>query len=820
MADSEASSSTGKYRELQASDRYEPDEVIKRITKQGREKRRDSEQLEHEALIRQLIMQTRKAFENSHDETASALLLATHWKLRESPGLLPVLAPGDDRLDAKTKLEFQEHCRIRDDGDRVPNPSREFAVQAKVAEALEMLSSVTDPSRYAPVRFEPINEPGATTTVDEPTPLGRIRIKHSSTVDLEQRVVEISHQSCDHVGAIALPRQGKDSTLVSWGMNLHKEHGYKYFSIMDDGRMETPMIAIPNDEPVIQKNLERLGQDPEAMPADVYVPAMGGVPDYLPGNFELFTIGIDSLTPHLILRLAGVSKSDETVESRIKQALDETLEGSGSVSELVSRLEVYSREMEATIEWTEIEERTPGNPKTETYHATYQMDAESALETAAQRIAQLAAEGLITSPKAATNIDMHELIRENDRAAVLCCNFLDAGLTPLKYVIMDLWLRLIYQARDQNPRLPRVCLEIRELKNIAPSKMGDVRYKSDIRTLRQTIFFLTTQGGSRRILLLGSTQKWNDVYKAVRSNFANKLLLCLGDDEIDTLDKTHHFSYEQQDQLSSFSPGQGMILSNGGADWPVEFRGAPCGIGNGDRHWRDRYGVTWGARVHEDPEKNWYDRSEGRPAWWVHAVTLTTYDVDEPGDKPDIGEWHLFPDDLEDVDCEAAREHNGDPERFRTDALAAEQRAWVDAALEERRDHELPNNLMLEPSGLQNRQRSVTLDADDLASNIRDIVEEYGIPDALHGWLETQADTRENLISIVKHLDQNGPFNTVADVAEGVDVASSTLRNYWSDQTKLKPCRKKKGKQYELTPVGKKAAALDWDEIEEKLEAL
>ncbi|WP_440767515.1 hypothetical protein [Natronorubrum sp. DTA7] len=814
--DDQTQTQLARYDEIQARDSTNIETALGNLQRKGLEKSKRRSQAEHEALIRNLITEARRSLAGDGDYHADDLLLALHWLIKRDPDLSEVLSPVYEDLDDQTKTRFHSHDRARSNGRSPPSAEQELQALTKIAKQLGYLNSIVDTSRYAPVRFAPIDEPGARTTVDEPTPVGRLRIAKDSAVDLEDRVVEIPHQSCDHIGAIALPRRGKDSTLVSLGKNLQSEHGYSYISIMDDGRMETPMIGIPNDEKVIQDNLERMGQDPDAMATDVFVPSMGEVPDLLPSNFELFTIGIDTLTPHLILRLAGVTKSDETVEARIKKALDVTLENSGSVSELVSRLQVYAREMEATIEWTEIEEKQSGGHSTETYRAHYQMDAESALEKAAQRVAQLAAEGLITSPAAATNIDMNAIIADQERAAVLCCNFLGSGLEPLKYVIMDLWLRLIYKARDENPRLPRVCIEIRELKNIAPSKMADVRYKSDIKTLRQTIFFLTTQGGSRRILLLGSTQKWNDVYKPVRSNIAIKFLLQLGEDEIDTLDKTHHFSWEQQRQLSEFDIGWGMIISEGKPDYPVELRGAPCGLGLGDRHWRDRYGVAWGARVREHDRDAWRG-DEDDPEWWVNVVDCRVHDFDDYG-TPEIGQWFLLPEDLEDVDVSIS---DGAPVAGRfLETPGEKRREWVDAALEARRDHEIPNDLLLQPSGHEGKQRTVTLSVDDVESNIGDIAEDHAVPEPIHSWLEADTRKRERLIEAITVLAEHDELTTIADVADHLSYSGSTLRNYWSSDDDLEECWIKKGKEYVLSPVGEQAVDLDWELITEKLEEL
>ncbi|WP_276257216.1 hypothetical protein [Halomontanus rarus] len=803
-----------RYDDIQAQDTTDVGTALSNLKRDRIQKQQRRSQAEHEAHIRKLVTEARAAIAGESDHDVDDLLLSLHWTVKRAPNLEHVLRPTYGGLDAETKSAFHDHDDTRSNGNSPPNAERELETLVEIAEELGYMNSLVDPTRYAPVRFASINEPGAKTNVDRPTPVGRLRIPKDSAVDLEERTVEIPHQSCDHIGAVALPRRGKDSTLVSLGTNLKEEHGYSYVSIMDDGRMETPMIAIPNDEKVIRQNLERFNQDPRAIATDVFVPAMGDVPDLLPNNFELFTIGIDTLTPHLILRLAGVTKSDETVEARIKKAHTETLENSGSVSELVSRLQVYAKEMEATIEWTEVQERQKGSTATETYTAHYQMDAESALKTAAQRLAQLAAEGLITSPDATTNLDMREVVANNERAAVLCCNFLGDALESLKYVIMDIWLRLIYKVRDENPRLPRVCIEIRELKNIAPSKMGDVRYKDDIKTLQQTVFFLTTQGGSRRILLLGSTQKWNDVYKAVRSNFAIKCLLQLGEDEIDSLDRTHHFSWEQKEQLSEFSIGQGMVLSEGSADWPIELRGAPCGLGLGDRHWRDRYGVAWGARVREHETDSWRGEDDD-PEWWVNVVDCSVSDFDEDG-KPEIGDWFLLPEDIEDVDVSVA---DGAPVAGRfVDASREVRREWTDAALEERREFPIPNDLLLQPSGHHNKQRSVTLDADAVSKELDDLVEEFNVPGPIRTWFEYPPGKRGKLIEAVRAIDSQKGLKTTADVAEHLSYSVSTLRNYWSKEDCLDKCWKQSGKTYIATPIGEKAAALDWESINERLE--
>lgn len=795
-----------QYDAIQPEDQTTAGTALEGKIREKAQRRLRRDDLEIEAEVRGTLQEVEEALANGNTAYAAQQLRLLHWYLWLDPSRQEVLN-GSDALDRSAAIRFRQMHQHRMAGQQ-PDPFAEAKVLAAVAEAQNYVASVADPTRRAPVRLEPIDEPGASTTVDEPTSIGRVRIASDSTVDIEHRTVEIPHQSCDHVLAVALPRSGKDSTLASIGMNLWREHGYSYVSILDDGRMETPMIAIPADEEVIRQNLDRMGQEPRAFDAEVFVPAMGDLPERLPANFTPFTIGIDSLTPNVILRLAGITKSDANAEQRIKRALEETLEGSGQVTELVSRLQLYANEMEATIEWTEVEEKQGGGTRTQTRTVSYEMSAEKALREAAQRLSHLAGEGFLASPSAATNVDMEAVIADQETAAVLCCNFLPAGQEALKYIIMDLWLRLIYQARDRHPRLPRVCLEIRELKNVAPSKPRDVRYKDAIRTLRQTIFFLTTQGGSRRILILGSTQKLNDVYKPVRSNMATKILLRLGEEEIETLDRAYHFSNEQKRQLSEFQIGMGMVLAGGQAHWPVELRGAPCGLGLGDRNWRDRYGLAWGARVRETEGATWRGDVD-EPKWWIDANTGAVRVVDEDR-SPNVGEWYLLPEDLPD------EWQSGEvPEAAEIDFSV------VRDALEARREYPVPSNLRLVPTGYEDRQRTVQMATSEQIQeqSRRDIADRFEVPEAVRSWLERSPELRAKFIEVIEVLDQEDDIRTQIELADQLSLfKESSMRNHWNDSDGLAPVVDTDGKNIVLSPVGRAAVDVDWDALEEALE--
>jgi len=209
-----------------------------------------------------------------------------------------------------------------------------------------------------------------------------------------------------------------------------------------------------------------------------------------------------------------------------------------------------------------------------------------------------------------------------------------------------------------------VALEIRELKNVAPSQPQNMKYSAERRATAQTIFNIASQGGSRGILMVGSTQKVNDVRRQIRVNARNKIVLSNEDEGINTLKESINIrklaSEEKspEETIKGFDPGEGLVHTPEFARWPVEFGGARCGLSDKDRGWLDRYGIAWGARVRENPRDNWARRNSD-VEWWVEVNDIS---IHESSVKPTIrdyySDWYLldrdFPDGTgrEDVDEE------------------------------------------------------------------------------------------------------------------------------------------------------------------------
>jgi len=186
------------------------------------------------------------------------------------------------------------------------------------------------------------------------------------------------------------------------------EHNYKWFSCLDDGRNETPMTAIPNDEPPILENLEKFDQRPKAYKSRVYVPNTEGAPGVLPSNYKRFTISIEDLTPRLILRLANVNTGDSNTLRRVGQALKNTVEDGKASRTSRSYYRSTPGEVQATItvkeleqdEFVEMEDGTrrvadadeveeAASENEHVRQVTYEMEADKALEKAAESLIML-----------------------------------------------------------------------------------------------------------------------------------------------------------------------------------------------------------------------------------------------------------------------------------------------------------------------------------------------------------------------------------------------------------------------------------------------
>jgi hypothetical protein len=759
------------YEELQPDD-DDIDSVVGGIIESRRERVRREGELSREAYARQLIRTIERALTGEADPEAHPddMLAEIVRIMDEDERFEEVLLPtsGCPRWAAATLKRFKSV-------GETPNRERLFQAIVHAARELGYLGGYADKSRYAPVVMEALDIPGASSDVQdgEQSPIGRRRLRADSTTDLEDAQVEIPHKDCEHIMILANPRQGKDSTACRICGNLKREHGYKWISLYDDGRNETPMIALPNQDPAINDVLDEFEQEPRGYQTTVYVPATSDLPDELPANHEPFSIGLDQLSPGLVAQLAGEEISSEATERRIRKSLEEARAADGSVETLISKLQTYADETTAEVQVRGLKDDDAVDEAADEEDAThsYHMGEDELLANIAESLMLLAGEGLLTDAGAETNLDMAEVISDQDSAAVLNANFVSDSL---KYLLTDLWLQLIYRARDEQPHLPRVALEVRELKDLAPSKLGDSSHSHIVKSLQQTFFFLSSQGGSRRILVVGSTQKLNDVYKPVRGNMPIKILLQLGPEKISTLETSgYSFSHEQRDQLQSFQTGWGMILNLGEWVWPIQWCGAQCALGLGDIPWRDRYGRAAGFRVSDgtaNPE-TWYQPDGSK----VESRSL------------DVSEWYLTGDDV----AEAGS---------------------VGAAREERRDDRVPSELLLEEVDVDEGRELELLSQQDARERlIQRIEDKHGrFPDELASWLDYDLEQVDKFLDVLRSV-RDGAWTSYDDIGKDCGHPSGTIGT-WKTRGDDPPLEGviDKGEIWFLRPPGEFALQFPW----------
>lgn len=776
---------------IQSTDGTDTATAARNLVENRIETLQERETLEVEATVRELLSKSEDALAGAIEERPEAFLSALHWYLWLDPARDDVLDPAAD-LDNAVQKRFRRHHRDRERGRR-PDPMQEYETAMEIAKAQGYITAASDKSPRAPITLEHLDKKGVRSLVnaDEVVPIGRKKIPKDSSASIEYHSEEIPHESCDHILTTASPRQGKDATNARICGNLKDQHGYKWVSILDDGRNELPMIATPNDERAIQKSLEKLGQEPKAYQTEVYVPAMPGLPDKLPGNFVPFTVGVDDLTPELVLRLAGKTSSGSRSERRIREALKTTERQSGSVQQLVGELNDMAGEMEATVtlENEDVDEQIR--------EISYQMEEDETLQRAANTIAQYAADGLIEDVGVKTNLEMEEILKDQETVTVLNCNYLEEGQQALRLTIMDLWMQLIWREADERKTVGRIALEIRELKNVAPSQPQNMKYSAERRATAQTLFEIASQGGSRGILMVGSTQKVNDVRRQIRVNMRNKIVLSNEDEGINVLKESIDLK-GLESAIKDFDKGQGLISTPKFRAWPVRFAGARCGLGDKDRGWLDRYGIAWGARVREDPRDHWLSRHE-HVDWWVEVNDISIHDLPEkPAIREYYSDWYLLDEDF--------------PDGTTRDDVDAELVATV---LEDRREYPVRSDLSLQDVSDLKTQRSTTYQDAAAAQEERvdEFIEEHDVPAPLESWVTTSNEKLQKLQDVLRVVRDHS-VSSYSDIAAYSVASESSIQNYAGKDSALDGCMTKAPDTdgYQITPIGQKALSIPWSE--------
>lgn len=848
---------------LQPSESGDVSKSIRGTIEKYSRKHADERQRSREAYVRELLRITEGAFAGERALDPAVALDELSQLLDDADTLPELYRPDASDLTEQQQLRLRRFLRERRqaraedlDPSEVDLPlMQELAVYETAVMELGIIAHPSDKTRYAPVYFRPLdapgtNQPGVIGPDDDehPTPIGKVRVSKRSSRALEERAVAIPHDDCEHMLVIADPRQGKDSLIVRAAGNLKDEHGYKWISMYDDGRNETPVVACPTQQKPIKESLDDFGIAPKGYQTKVYVPALD-LPGELPANHVAFSIGVDSLTTDVLANISGIDP-DRSTEQRLKHAIKTAQDHGGSVDRLVELLQEYAGDTSAEVTVTSVDEKS-GRTRSRTQ--VIEMGSDNDLEEVAETVLMLSSRGLIRDRGAETNLDMTEVIRDQDTVAVLNTNTLPKGDDALGYLLLLVWATLIWEARDEDPSLPRVAMELREIKELAPSKLGDVAYSGIMKSLRRMIKSISTNGGSRGIMMLGSTQKLRDLYDPVRKNMPIKVVLRVGPEKIAELESAgYSFDPDLQQEMRKFPTGWGMLDMPDKRETPIQWCGARCALGLKDIRFESQYGRGMGFRVlYWNPT----------PATWPHdAEVYVTADHHVRPAPCDREEWYLLPEDIvagalvagldipealvETVTAERVYDalaqcpgvdaevqlrtfasrylRDGGEGAVATDGgeietVAAVRNAvtddLVDAALEARRAYDIQD---LRPTSMlkSHSQRTLRLRATEEVEEEQraEIQEDHDVSGPLKWWLDYERETVEKFERLLQCATDHS-IESYDDWGAVSGVAPSTVGRWARDEQRLEQCVEKSDGEWELTPVGERALDIDWDEV-------
>jgi len=302
------------------------------------------------------------------------------------------------------------------------------------------------------------------------------------------------------------------------------------------------------------------------------------------------------------------------------------------------------------------------------------------------------------------------------------------------------------------------------------------------------------------------------VYKPVRTNMPVKILLKLGEEEIMSLDRSYNFSPEQIQQLKDFKVGQGMLMEEE-PHWPIQWRGARCGLGLGDGKWKDRYAEAWGARVIDsfDKQQSWLNEYGDRD-YYINARTGRIKPVDREAEQlPDLGEWFVFPSDIfAHVPTTFTLADLEPPDKI--------DRRLVETALEGRRDVPIPSDLSLQRVD-RKTHRSLSFESGEEADKKerRQILNQNDVPKPLEGLIGANVkQTRQNMLTVIEEIDKagDGDLNSMADLAEVSGIPKGTIGRWRTRRKDFPQMLDKKDGEWVLTATGRRALKIEWAKLD------
>jgi len=356
-------------------------------------------------------------------------------------------------------------------------------------------------------------------------------------------------QETVHAGIFGSTGSGK-SSIGEYLAETFFDAGEKVIDFFDEGRLENAFYRFAEDKSELLKILKARKLQPRDFPCEVYFPRYCGkeVTRRVPEYFKPFTLPLSDLSTDDLKTLMGLRAHEWTFagEAMIDRALAE-IEPEDEFYTLIER--VVQSLKQGVIKFDE--EEIPIGDRRSVFPLV-------------RRLYELQQLGIISSATDPRCIDFKQVLA--DKGQITSFTVYQIASIRIRYGIWAYLLRKILDTKRVNVGLPRTVLFIREVRNLAPAKLGVF---ADAVYTRRNLARVAREGRDVSIRLLVDSQRFLDVDIDVRSQLEFLILLRLYFDDIQEATKSVFMDWSTQLKIQRLERGVGCFIGRGRYRYPV-----------------------------------------------------------------------------------------------------------------------------------------------------------------------------------------------------------------------------------------------------------
>jgi len=360
-------------------------------------------------------------------------------------------------------------------------------------------------------------------------------------------------QDTVHCGIFGTTGSGK-STFGEYLAETFFDAGEKVIDFFDEGRLENAFYRFPEDRRELIKVNRELIPDwkPRAFPVEVWFPRYCGkeVTRQIPEYFKPFTLPLSDLTTDDLKTLMGLRAAEWSFTSELM--LDRALADIEPEDEFPILVDKVAKTLkEGVINFSG--ESIPLGDK----RAVFPM---------VRRLSELERLGIISSAEDPRCIDFKQVLADKDQ--ITSFTVYQIASIRIRYGIWAYLLRKLLDTKRIARALPRTVLFIREVRNLAPAKLGVF---SDAVYTRRNLARVAREGRDVSIRLLVDSQRFLDVDIDVRSQLEFLILLRLYYDDVVSATSSVFMDWSTQLKIQRLERGVGAWIGRGQFRYPVHM---------------------------------------------------------------------------------------------------------------------------------------------------------------------------------------------------------------------------------------------------------